>query len=591
MIQTQRRGLQYADNICNETLTFNSDSTWTVSAGTGTAGIETTNYFEGKGSLLINNNDVVNDITVSNSTHDTIIGQNGVYGVSMYLSKKEALQAITGNVKIFKNAALLQTETFTIGSDDADEDINSEWVSFVFENSYTFAKGDIISFTFTIDGIPGSGLVTLGLSIDGFMIYNKQRIQTTPPIYTPPRSDLENESLDYRVIVNQNNVSETLGGTIDAEKEYFIDGIVDISNTEINILGAGINIKGYDFKISKILSTEDNYTLFNGVATGDVFIQNVSIDISGTDSKVYDITANTGNEAIEIISVNYDNCTSLGEINGYRQGLEEGTGRFGGAPELTLSGTWLGGFVISTSIVRSLDSGSYSLFKAGTAFEMASRFKTDLNVDLPTGASLCDFSTSNFMNSNTLQLEDCIVTRNGDFDANDSLLTPNITKSDLPCLWRNNTGLPNTFIGGNMSITTETETVISSIGVFVDLAGTYTTNDLEHFDSPSNGQLRHLGVSPIEFKVVISGVLDSADGDEIDLKIVVWDDSASVFVDYKTQRRVVNNLQGGRDVAFFNMQDNIFLNTNDYVKFQVANDTSTSNITAELSTEFTIEER
>ena len=134
-------------------------------------------------------------------------------------------------------------------------------------------------------------------------------------------------------------------------------------------------------------------------------------------------------------------------------------------------------------------------------------------------------------------------------------------------------------------------TVISTVNTFVDLAGTWTTANLEHFDSPANGQLRHLGNSPREFQVVVSAILDGGPNDELDLKIVVWDDSASGFVDYRTTRRVVNSLQGGRDVAFFTIVTHIILDQNDYVKLQVANATDTSNITCELGANLLIEER
>ncbi|MBV1929870.1 MAG: hypothetical protein KUG81_10225 [Gammaproteobacteria bacterium] len=382
-------------------------------------------------------------------------------------------------------------------------------------------------------------------------------------------------------------------GVIDSTKEYFLDGVIDMGATSIEIPSGGINIKGYDFNISGLTSSENSYTMFTSPVggSGDVLWADFKIEVTGTSSQVLDITGDTGVEAFEISRINFNDCTSLGEISTYRQGLEVGTGRFGGTPSLTLSGTWIGGYFIDTSIVRSLTDGSYYLYTDGTAFTMASRFRTNQNVDLNATVGLFDFSSSNFTNPSTLQLDGCIITRNGVIDAGDTTISPNITESDLSSSWKNNVGITNTFVGGSLTISTETATTITSSGVFVDIAGTYTTSNLEHFDSPSSGQLRHLGDSPREFKVIVTGVFDCTSGDEIDLKVVVWDNSASGFVDYKTMRRVVNNLQGGRDVAFFTMLDNIVLDTNDYVKFQVANVSATNNITAELDTEFIVEER
>jgi hypothetical protein len=402
-------------------------------------------------------------------------------------------------------------------------------------------------------------------------------------------TELYDAYLDNKIVVKQ--ASDF--GTIDSTKEYFLDGIIDMGAVSIEIPSGGINIKGYDFNTSGLTSSENAYTMFTSPVggSGDVLWANFKIEVTGTTSQVLDIVSDTGGEAFEIDKINFNSCTSLGEIDNYRQGLETGTGRFGGTPNLILSGTWAGGYFIETSIVRGLTDGSYALYEEGTAFTMASRFRSNQNIDLNATVSFFDFVVGNFANPSTLQLDGCIVSRNGTIDAGDTTITPNITQEALPSAWRDNVGLLNTFIGGEMSITTETATTITVDGTFVDIAGTYTTAGLQHFDSPSSGQLRHLGDSPREFRIFVTGGFVCTSGDEVDLKIVVWDNSASTFVDYKVTRREVNNLVGGRNVAFYTVVDNIILDQNDYVKFQVANIGATNNITAELDTDFIIEER
>ena len=58
-----------------------------------------------------------------------------------------------------------------------------------------------------------------------------------------------------------------------------------------------------------------------------------------------------------------------------------------------------------------------------------------------------------------------------------------------------------------------------------------------------------------------------------------------------TFARQVNNLVGGRNVAFFTVSSKLELDQNDYVKLQVSNETSTANVTAELDSFFQVEER
>lgn len=408
-------------------------------------------------------------------------------------------------------------------------------------------------------------------------------------------SELFAAELTGRVVVTQ---ASDLAGTLLSTIEYFIDGIVDMGSQSITVPAGGLNLTGYNLEVSQLVSTASGYTMFVSPVGGSGILlgKDYAIDVSGTSSQVYDLTGDTGNEAFEFARINYNNCTSLGTITGYRQGLETGTGRFGGKPELTLAGTWLGGYFIDTSIVRSLTNGSYTLFKAGASFLMSSRFRSNQNIDLPASTSFLDFATANFVNSSTLQLEGCIITRAGVSDASDSNLTPNITAADLKSKWRDNNGLPNTFEGGELSITSETTTTIttsltSDSTAFVDLAGTYTASDLQHFDESANGRLRHLGDSPREYRVQGQLVLDSTANDEIDAKIVIFRDATTTFEDGKTIRRVINNLIGGRDVAYYVLDDNITLDKNDYVKLQVGNVNATSNVTAELDSFFTVEAR
>jgi hypothetical protein len=331
------------------------------------------------------------------------------------------------------------------------------------------------------------------------------------------------------------------------------------------------------------------------IGSGNVLGMDYYIEVTGTNSKVYELYDATGFNAFEFQRVNYINCTSLGDIYDYRQGLELGTGRFGGSPSLTLHGVWLGGYRITTSVVRSMsDTTVEPLFKAGALFQMNSRFLTDINCDLGTLQPFCDFSNSNFPNPSTLQLHDTVFTRDSLFVPEDTNIFPNITPSELASDFRSNKGLGNTYVGGNSSVILEGETTINTISVWETLnASAWLDLDLQHFDSPSAGQLRHLGDFPRDFEISAQVVLDGGANDSVSIKFRKWDDSEGVFVelDYTTQTRVVNNLQGGRDVAYFNIFTGTTLDKNDYLYLQVRNNTNTNNVTAELSSFYRISER
>ena len=230
------------------------------------------------------------------------------------------------------------------------------------------------------------------------------------------------------------------------------------------------------------------------------------------------------------------------------------------------------------------------LFKAGTGFVMQSRFLTDMNVDLGALQPFLDFSDTNFPNPSTLELRDCLVTRNGVTAPNDSDLTPNINASNLSCSWKDNNGIPNTFVGAIATITTEIETGVTGGLPFV-LLGTVTTSDLQHFDSPSNGQLRHLGNNPREYTVNFDFSLDGGANQTYQIDLVKNHGSPTIVF---SQRRVINNLQGGggaRDIGYFTGLANVILNKNDYVFWQVTNLTNNDNCTLELDSSWSVEER
>jgi hypothetical protein len=256
-----------------------------------------------------------------------------------------------------------------------------------------------------------------------------------------------------------------------------------------------------------------------------------------------------------------------------------------------LSGTWLGGYFIDTSIVRSLTAGAYSIYEAGTAFLMNSRFRSNQNIDLPSTASFIDFGKTNFANANTLQLDNCIVSRNGVFDATDTAIVPNIDRADVESYFKGNTGILNTYVGGKVFVNSTSTTVVSSGSTFYTLNGIWSSESLQHFDNPSGGQLRHLGVNPIEFNLISDLVLESNPNNVLEVRFRKFDASTSTFENFGNQVRQVNSLVGGRDVAFFTILQSITLNQNDYIFMQVANNNGNNNITAEIDSFMRIEAR
>lgn len=393
-------------------------------------------------------------------------------------------------------------------------------------------------------------------------------------------------NLESEVIVRR---AEDLAGTLDSAKVYVIDGIIDMGSQTIEVPSGGLSIIGSTFDISQLTSSENTYAMFTSPVgnSGNLVLKNIGITTSGTGSSVFALTDATGFNAIEIEAVNFNSCTSLGYLDGYRQGLEFGTGRFGGTPELEFRNSWVGGYRAETTIARGM-SNFTSLFKAGTGFTFAGRVILGMNCDLPATGAFCDFAASNINNDESLQLTNCRVTRSGALDASDTTTYPNINHTNVKCLWDNNAGLPNTTKYIKANITTEVATTVSATSTYYALAGTFTVETSSHLDMPSNGEFRLLSGNGT-YQISGDFIIDGLTSDEVNLRVTKSTDGGSTWpTEITVVRREVNAFVGSRDVAFVPLNFIATLQEDDRIRIEVSNESSTGNLTAELDSYFII---
>jgi hypothetical protein len=406
-------------------------------------------------------------------------------------------------------------------------------------------------------------------------------------------SALSLSNINNRVVVKS---AADLSGALDSAKLYVIDGIIDFSGTGISITvpAGGFTYEGLGASISMLKCSDDSYDMFVSPAGGCGNIEggNCAIETSGTGSSVYAVTGATGGEAFEHNRVVWSNCSSMGYVDGFRQGLELNTVRFFGQPSLELRGVWSGGYRQSTSLIRFIDSAMTApIFKAGAGLTFGSRFLTDVNADLSTAAALFDFSDSNFTNTSSLLVSGASISRNGVSDASDQTISPNIDQNSVKSLWKRNTGIADTHTGGRVVITTEVANPIAAQSVFEDILGTFTSSGLVHFTNPSGSQMLHNGSDPRDYNVFAFLVVDGAQGAEVAIKAVKWNSSLASFEDVGTQTRQINSLVGGRDVAFFDALFPVTLDKDDYLKLQIANNTDATSLTAENGSGVYLDER
>jgi len=367
-------------------------------------------------------------------------------------------------------------------------------------------------------------------------------------------------------------------GTLDPTKEYFLDGVIDMTGVSLDLSSLlTLKIRGYDFNLSGLVCADDSYTMFTGTSVGDMLFDNFFISVNGTGSKVFGVTG-TGNNALEQTAVNFNNCTSRGEITSFRQGLATRMGYFGGTPELTFSGAW-NGYREQTSIARGFDNFT-AFYKEGTGLTFSGRFITDINIDLPATGALLNFQPANITNDESLIIKGVFVTRSGVINSADTGLSPNIDETSVKSRWADNTGIRSTVKKISAKITTEVETVIAVINTYYPLLGTFTVDKQSHLDMPTNGQFRLLSGTDV-YQIVANLEIEGTANDLLDIRITKSTDEGATFpIVVNHISRVVNNLAGSRDVAFFPINFVEEFSKDDRFRIEIENKSGARNATA-----------
>ncbi len=108
-------------------------------------------------------------------------------------------------------------------------------------------------------------------------------------------------------LVNRVTVTQAsdLSGVLDSTKEYFIDGIIDMGSQSIEVPQGGLNLSGYNFDVSKLISSAAAYTMFTSPVggSGNLLGKDYAIEVTGAGSQVYNLVSDTGLEAFEFARI------------------------------------------------------------------------------------------------------------------------------------------------------------------------------------------------------------------------------------------------------------------------------------------------
>jgi len=434
--------------------------------------------------------------------------------------------------------------------------------------------GYIISNTFVGDGtyIDGIDATTLQWIIEN----NGRDILSTSDTVTQRKVRSEAELDLYLALPDPTKFSYLL----DAE-EFIITKPIVVPGGGVN---GGLTFFGLGNNFTQLKTVTPNISMFEG--GGNLFLNDMIVTCQGANSRVFGMVSSTNFEAVEIININFQDCESLGYLDGFRQGLLINGFMIKAKQGLEFRGTWSGGMRISDSRFRfTPTTGSY-MFKCAVGQTFSSRFVTNANSTIGTGSIGYDFTAANFVNDGSFQLIEA------QFDGGGTYVN-GITASSIKSLWRNCVGVDDTFQGCVYKNTADTITIITSPATYVELSVTNSviedvwnsSQSLSAFHSKYDSSL------PINERIDIFLALQAGNNNELELEIRKYNSTNTTFTVVDNFKMTSNGGSLGTRVEPVSLASFIRREQNERIRVFIRNNSGTANILTETSSKLIISKR
>lgn len=380
-----------------------------------------------------------------------------------------------------------------------------------------------------------------------------------------------------------------LSGTLDSTILYFLDGEIDMGTTSIVVPSTGLNLTGHGFGISGLVSSEANHTMFvtDGVTySGDLFLTSLDIECTGVGSKVFDLDNLENFNACEWNTVNFLNCTSLGEIKDYRQGLGRNVAWISCKDGITMTGAWSGGFAIVDSIVVGAPLTGV-LFRAGTALVIGGSFRSNINIlGLGTaGGYFCDFAPANITLDGGFFLDG--VRANG---AVNNL--PNFPATSTKANIKNCSGIGNTYPGGAFRSTNQATITISTVDTLYQIGNVGDFSEGYWFSKANANGLQLDSTQDIQVDVGGSMSFAGSTNREIEVQLRKYISATTSYVDIgPVYLATLNGGSTGTRAENVTFAATTGMSQNDRVEVWVKNVTDATDITVLAAGQFQVFER
>jgi hypothetical protein len=366
---------------------------------------------------------------------------------------------------------------------------------------------------------------------------------------------------------------------------YVIDTDLDITGFTL-VFGAKTQINGLGQNVSVIRSSTNGtvgtpYVFFKSVS--NLFMNDIEVFCDGTNQRIWQgigdgVTVPEG-ESFELNRFNAI-CTQpsghnneLGYIKDIRQGFMGTMSFIGFENGFKCAGDWTGGFRIDNTIFINC-SGTFFGSDILDPVTFARRVSSNANVNVPLGSIGYDFPETAFSFTGQYQLQNGNASGDGIYVSD---FTSGFPAFDPIGNFRNNTGIQNTFQGGEWVNSADQITIINTVNVWEAL-NVVTFDKFLTWFSEANGIFTYNGGNPLDVTMFLTLSVTGKSNDIVQVRLMK---ESSLGIQTEILRRSIT-VQGsttqGRAESV-PIQSTEQLVEGDLIFVEIRNTSGTSNVT------------
>ena len=396
------------------------------------------------------------------------------------------------------------------------------------------------------------------------------------------------EYMSIKVVQTLADFPDPVGSEITLEDGiiYFIDnpklditGYTIVFNQRSQLNGFGQNVSGISSS-SNGASVADPYIFFK--STTNLFMNDLEIYCEGTNQRVWDHEGDgtvTEGESFEINRFNVlcletpGHGNALGRIKGIRQGFMGTISFIGFEDGFKLQDSWAGGFRVDNTIFIDC-SGKFYYSDPLDPVMFARRMSSNANITVPLGSIGYDFPSTAFQFTGQYQLQNGNASGDGVYVSD---FASGFPAFDRLANFQNNTGIQDTFQGGEWVSVGNTVTTINTTNVWEALNVVTNSKFLTWF-SEANGIFTYDGGTPLDVTILLTLSVTGKANDIVEVRLVKEDLLAVETVILTRQITIQGTTAQGRAESV-PIQSTEQLVEGDMIKVQVRNTSGSTNIT------------